>query len=635
MKNEISEIIPNEFDEIRVNSNLRILKFGGSQIKFAEFYNSLMLNPSQKVVMSSLLLLSEECNAITVKSFNQHLISKNITFQPNTLRRIFQELRDKCILKEEDVYHKGKLLKNCKAMVLCDQMEASAFDINLRAKKASNKRNDKRKTDLQSQRTLLSQRGLSETDKIVDNDYLPAGVMYSRGLFPEEILHMSPLKATGATKISRRYASKGGGDFHIEAKSVDQVTTQAALATGLVIVMIAIAHNNKMLTQRRFKEAFEEKEFPCSIADIIKLRGMSDGGTSRKMIRDHINWLRETIYKITDLDGVAGFEDLKRTFRTTDFQFFSQVTSNADEAPVINGTTAEVTPNLFFIRLHDSLIEELSRPESHHFFSLPWKMLSAEPLPLSLYISLRAGRVENEVMLLEDLKSRMHYEGRVDAFQEDLESDLMKADFHVDAREADFNLCGYYITKSLNQAGQTQYRIVCDTVEMINSSGATYNPSKGKQNAPTLQNPLLSKTVSELKFAAHAGHFQKSFVTPNTQRSTQIKQLMLSSGLYDVTFYDDEERCQEVAQAIQLTIGGEFSRACGLVDSLKGQLQPLGYQECIVTPELFNALVERVSDERGEDVANAMIVGRARHYRRKKVVAWISGDFDSILEDFK
>ncbi len=633
MLHEISDLLPNDYQNEKLNSHLKLVKFSGSEIKSIDFYDNLSLNPSQKVVLSSLLLLSVDNHAMTLKKISTHLESQKISFgTQSTLRRIFQEFRKLQILREEDVYHNGVLLPRCKVMVFCDEFETSAADINRKALKAGGATtNQKRKKDMLSQSEALERRNLSETDKSVDSKFLPDGVMYSRGLFPDEIRRMSPIKATGTKKIGHNFPTNGG-EFHIEARSIDQVSTQGALATGLVIMMIAIAHNNKMLTQGRFKKAFEEKEVPCYIGDIVRLRGMKDGGTSRKMIRDHINWLRETIYKVTDLEGVSGFDDLKKTFRTDDFQFFSQVSSNADEAPRIVGTSAEVKANLFFIKLHDSIIAELSREDKRHFFSLPWKMLTAEPLVLALYIGLRSARVENEVMDLEDLKNSMHFDGKVELFEAQLESDLLKADFNLHAKGADFNLCGYYITKSINLDGKPQFRITCDTKEMISMSGAKYN--EGKANAPTIQNPLLSKTVTELKFATRSGHFQKTFVSPSTQRSTQLKEVLLDGGKVTVTFYDDDDRCLEVADAIKKQVGGGESQAAALVDSLRAQLQPIGYQDSVISPKLFREFADYLSDRLGYEITNAAIVQRARNYRKKKILAWYDRDFNSLFEDF-
>lgn len=650
---EISELFPDEYTELNLRSKLRVFRFRGDEVKDASIYEGLPLNTSQSTIVQQLLLLSAQKKGLTLKSFASILESKRIKFSPETLRRVIGELKKRKILEEVEISLHGEVMSLPRCLQFCDiSLTLKEQDSRSYSKLKEQNVNEKRGSDLAAQKEALERRGLSVDDGKTDKKFLPRGALYSEGLILKEIQQLSPDRANGS-KFAGQTFDTNSGKFHLEAKAPDQIATKGAIATLVVIINIAVAYNSKMLTQKRFRTPFQDKEIPIHIADILELRGIRDSGQARNRIRKQISWLRETIYRASDLQGILD-KNLTKVFRQSDYQFFIQVTSNADEAPVIVNNRAKVSPNLYFITFNPIMEKELC--EEGSFFSLPWRLMQAHELLLFVYINFRRRKLTDEVIVLDDLRQSMYYEASTANFQDKLEKELISWGFQENAKGADFNLCGYYIIKSVNHDGEPQYRVQCNEEEMINESGAFYRHEIGDRNAPQLLNPLKQKpqtinlyanspqaanglkTATEIKhdlsqqFAYH--EFQKSYVVKSTLRTKQFRRMSFGMVEYAVTYYDTDDICNHLAAAIAKEIDCDKDNALEFVMTMKAELHPIRFGDQEVTSELF---WEFLSFLKGADlgvVSPVTVLEVARTYRRKKVTQWVNRDFKSLLEDF-
>ncbi|MDK9789896.1 replication initiator protein RctB domain-containing protein [Vibrio sp. D431a] len=636
---EISELLPNEYEKLNLKSKLRLFRFTGEEHKNVLTYEKLSLNSSQTTIIRQLLLASSTTKGLTLKSFANILKEKRLKFAPESIRRIIGELKQRKVIEEVEVTLHGNLLKQPRCFQFCDIAETiREADEREFAKLKDKSVNEKRSTDIVAQREALERRGLSLDDCRSDKAYFPSGAMYSDGLVLKEIQEISPDRANGI-KFRGRTFDNNSGKFHLEAKAPDQIATKGAIATLVVIINIAVAYNSKMLTQRRFQVPFEHKEFPVHIVDILELRGIKDSGQARKRIRNQISWLRETIYRASDLKGILD-RNLTKIFKQSDYQFFIQVTSNADEAPVIENDKAKASPNLYFITFNPILEKELCEEET--FFSLPWRLMQASELLLFVYINFRRRKIEDEVITLEVLRELMCYEANADKFQEKLEKELNAGGFNLDGGDADFNLCGYYIKKSVNQSGEQQYRITCNEVEMIEESGAI-----GNRSTPEIVNPLklrpdqiasTIKTAEEMKVALnHQSAYQefvRKYVVKHTLRTKHFRRLSFGNEELAVTYYDSDQIINSLAKSISGKIGGNADIFLEFTNAMRSELHPVKFGEQEVSYELFWDLIEFLKDRGVTAISPVGVLEVTRTYRKLKVMHWVNREFDQLVADF-
>jgi len=637
MENEISKLLPNEYESMNLKLMFRVLRFNGDEFNNTAIYDELSLSNSQSNVLNQLLLASAKLKAQTMADFTRSLEKKGFEIAPQTLRRIFSELRKKHILKEEPLFHEGEQLKNAAIFYFGPIAEAVAHNDKIVLDKLSSKPNAKRKADMDSQAVALSKRNLLPSDSRLDKKHLPKGAVFSDGIVPAEIERISPSRATGKRHVAHTFRTRGGkGKFHLEAAAPDQVATKSAIATFLVTINLAIAYNSKMITQEKFKTAFEESEVPAHILDIISLRGMKDSGQARKRIRQQIEWLRSTIYKATDLKGIFNDNNLEKIFQQTDYQFYTQISSNADEAPKIVNNKSVVSPNLFFLTFNKHI--ETVLKEQKLFFSLPWELMGADTIVLFLYIHFRRNRIEDEVIVLDVLREQMYYESDTKTLDETLTKELTKSNLHTPDEEADFNLYGYYMTRSIDPDGGIQYRVRCNNEEMVRKSGAQ-NPEK-LGSSPTVYNQLYAtKSTSEIREALRDDmaftEFHKTYITHDTQRAKLFRKVMTSSGEYAITHYDDNSYRQKIVTIVATELGCSEGYAENLLTSLAGKVQPISYGDMTISQDLYDEFIQYLKDNGVRVISNFAILDRARNYRKKKVELWYNRMFDHLLEDFQ
>ncbi|WP_318493622.1 replication initiator protein RctB domain-containing protein [Photobacterium leiognathi] len=635
-RNEISELLPNEYKSLNLRSKLRLFKFNGNEIDdFFVLINQLSLSKTVFNVVCQLLILSKDQKVITFSSFTDYLPKHGIKVSGSSLRRIVKELRDKQILRDEPVYHENELLKNIAVVTFTDPKQAIAHHDQALVQKTLDKLN--RTTDLKTQKESLTRRNLELADARLDKNYLTPGVIFSNAIVPKEIHSISPSQARGQRHMGETFRNKSGA-YHVESAAPDQVATKEAIATFLVTLNLAIAYNSKMITLRRFGQPFEQPEFPAHIVDILSLRGLKDGGRSREAIRKQIECLRTTIYKITSLSGFQG-HNLEKFFNQEDFQFYTKVTSNADEAPRVVNNRSQLKPNLYFLTLSRDIEKELKAQKL--FFVLPWVLMKVDSIVLFLYIYLRRNKIQDEVLLLGRLKDEMFYEGDVKKLDNVLSSELDKSGFRNNNldEDYDYNLCGYYLTKSSCPDGNIQYRVKCNEREMIESTGSIFREHKGN-NAPTLINPIQCNTSSEIKMALSNqlafNVFKDTYVTDDSKRSKLYKNIHTRSGVASLTltYYDNESVRSKIVTILANELNCSDHYMKQIIERLSLELNPLKFKDRYIDKELFNEFMEYLKSNNVELVSHYSIISKASKYRSAKIQSWLNRDFKILLGDF-
>ncbi|MGD1524125.1 replication initiator protein RctB domain-containing protein [Vibrio owensii] len=635
---EISELLPDSYTEVRKNSMFRVIRFQGDEFNRLKAYETLKLSDSQRTILNQLLLSSASTNAILMSKFLANLQDKGIKYAPQTFRRIVSELRQKKILMEEPLTHLGEPMPQAKIICFTDLEEC----IKHRDEEELKRLNaisgaEKRSKDIESQNRSLDARNMSRELRRMDNKYMARGAIYVEDVIPPEVHEISPARPNGLTHSGKTYNSHGGGgSYQFEASSTTQIPTENAISTLIVLVNLAVAYNSKMISQGRFSKPFEESEFPAHVLDILNVKGIKDSGQARERIREHIFWISETFYYITDLDGVFKNENLDHIYQQRRFQFFSDITSNADEAPSVVNGRAIIKPNLYFLTFN-SIIEKILK-EADTFFTIPWELMKADTLVLFFYMHLRRKQVSSEVFDIDMLREHMSYEGSLSVFKEKLESGFVDANLtSKDGDDFDFNVGGYHITNRVAQDGTLQYKIICDEEEMITLTGATYNKAKGKLNAPTIPNPL--KTASELKLSINKKSkitdFANKYVTPESQRSKLFRAVDFGDKtLHGVTQYDSEEYKDMLVELVAQKTNLSRTEAKEVLDSLRASVNLLSYKDLVITPEAFNDFSEYLTKATGITYGNLYILHLVRGYRKKKFTLWLEKKYVELAVDF-
>ncbi|EOA8958790.1 replication initiator protein RctB domain-containing protein [Vibrio harveyi] len=638
LTSEISELLPDTYAGLRKNSMFRVIRFQGDEFSRLKTYDSIKLSESQRTILNQLLLASASTKALLMSSFLSSLKEKGIKYAPQTFRRIISELRQKKILMEEPLTHLGEAMPQAKIICFSPLKEC----IKLRDEEELKRLNsltssEKRSKDIESQNKSLDARNMSRELRRMDNKYLSKGAIYVEDVIPPEVHEISPARPNGLTHSGKTYNSHGGGgSYQFEASSTTQIPTENAISTLIVLINLAVAYNSKMISQGRFDQPFEESEFPAHILDILNVKGIKDSGQARERIREHIFWISETFYYITDLDGVFKNENLDHIYQQRRFQFFSDITSNADEAPSVIDGRAIIKPNLYFLTFN-SIIEKILK-EADTFFTIPWELMKADTLVLFFYMHLRRKQVSSEVFDIDMLREQMSYEGPLAVFKEKLESGFIDAKLVAKKENNfDFNIGGYHITNKVSQNGTLQYKIICDEEEMITLSGARFNKAKGKLNAPTIPNPL--KTASELKLSINrknkTSDFVNNFVIPESQRSKLFRAINLGNDqIYGITKYDSPEYREMLVELIVQKTNLAREETISVLDSLHSSINFLSYKDLIITPEDFKSFSHYLTQAIGVNYRNLEILYIVRGYRKKKLTLWLEKDYSQLAIDF-
>ncbi|CAH7399321.1 conserved hypothetical protein [Vibrio chagasii] len=638
LTSEISELLPDTYKDVRPNSLFRVIRFNGDEFSRLKTYESIKLSKSQKIILNQLLLESARTEAILMSNFLANIKEKGITYAPQTFRRILSELKDKRILTEYPLTHLGEPMPNAK--ILCFA-ELDVF-IQYRDEKELQSLNsmsgsEKRRKDVESQIRSLEAHNMSSEMRRLDGKFLAKGAIYVEDVIPPEVREISPVRPTGLKHSGKTYNSHGGGgSYQFEASAITQIPTENAISTLIVLVNLAVAYNSKMISQRRFSKPFEESAFPAHVLDILNVKGIKDSGQARERIREHILWISETFYYITDLDGAFKNQNLDHIYNQRRFQFFSDITSNADEAPSVVDGRAIIKPNLYFLTFNPIIEETLQ--EADTFFTIPWGLMKADTLVLFFYMHLRRKQVSSEVYDIDQIREQMSYEGSLRVFKEKLESGFLDAQLGAsESDDYDFNVGGYYITSRVAQDGTLQYKIECNDEEMISLTGATYNHSKGKLNAPTIPNPL--KTATELKVSLNKKNrvkdFVSKFVTVDSQRSKLFRTLDLGDDqLLGVTRYDNNEYQELLAELVHSKTDLSKDVAQELLYELRASLNLLSYQDVVITQEHFEAFDAYLTRATGISHGNLYILHVVRGYRKKKLNLWLEGNYVELAVDF-
>lgn len=635
---EISELLPDTYTEVRMNSMFRVIRFQGDEFNRLKAYETIKLSDSQRTILNQLLLASANTNAILMSRFLSNLKEKGIQYAPQTFRRIVSELRQKKILTEEALTHKGEPMPQAKIICFTELNECIKHRDEEELKRLNAiSGSEKRSKDVESQNKSLDARSMSRELRRMDDKYLTKGAIYVEDVIPPEVREISPARPNGLTHSGKTYNSRGGGgSYQFEASSTTQIPTENAISTLIVLVNLAVAYNSKMISQGRFSKPFEESEFPVHILDILNVKGIRDSGQARERIREHILWISETFYYITDLDGVFKNENLDHIYQQRRFQFFSDITSNADEAPSVVNGRAITKPNLYFLTFN-SIIEKILK-EADTFFTIPWELMRAETLVLFFYMHLRRKQVSSEVFDIDMLRESMSYEGSLTHFKEKLECGFIDANLSAKKDDDyDFNVGGYHIANRVAQDGTLQYKIVCDEEEMITLTGAIYNKAKGKLNAPTIPNPL--KTASELKLSINKkskiNDFAHNYVTHESQRSKLFRAIDFGDGnLHGVTKYDSPEYQDLLVELVAQKTNLSREEALEVLDNLRASVNFLSYKDVVITPDDFEGFNQYLIRATGVTYGSLYILHTVRGYRKRKLMLWREKKYVELAVDF-
>lgn len=635
---EISELLPDSYQELRLTAIFRVIRFDGDEYTRLATYETMGLSKSQKTVLNRLLLVSSKAHAVLMTKLFEDLKSDGLSYSSQTFRRILAELRDKKILKQIPLMHNGQALPQAKIICFESLDEFAKFRDEQELQKLNAvAKSDKRQKDIASQNLSLKARNMPLELRRADEKFYPSGVIVAEQIIPREVKELSPARPNGIRKIGKTFDSHGGaGKYQFEATATTQVPTENAISTLIVIVNLAVAYNSKMLSQKKFSTPFEESEFPVHILDILNVKGIKDSGQARDRIREHILWISETFYYITDLEGVFKNDNLDHIYSQNRFQFFREISSNADETPEIVNGSAIIKPNLYFISLNETIEKVLKQSDT--FFAVPWSLLKVDTLVLFFYMFLRRRQVSNEIFDLEFIREDMSYEGTLAVFKEKLEEGFCKAGFVAEDGEAfDFNVGGYYITTSVTEDGTQQYKVVCVDKEMMTLSGSQYNEAKGKLNAPTIRNPL--KTVHELKDSINKrtkyADFVNMFVDPSSLRMSLYRILHFGDGVaHCVSRYDNEDYKNLLVELVVSKVDLTRDEAREFIDVLRSAVNFITYQDLVVTQDDFEEFRKYLDRCTGLSFGTLRILQKARSYRKKKITTWLEKRYVEIAVDF-
>ncbi|MCG3883355.1 DUF3346 domain-containing protein [Photobacterium leiognathi] len=638
---ELTELLSNEeLKKVPYKTNVRFFYIRPEAAGDISFYGQMNLNKTQYFILQQLITFSKKQSCFLTNDFLAYLDNKGVSRSANSFRRIISELTKRKITKINDVFCNGELLTQPKIYSLHSLDESYSYiDTKELEKSTGPKKSLKEIRVLEND--MIKGRNLEASDRRLDHRYMPKGAMHRDDIIPPEFMHIAPQRATGKTHSSKTYVTKDAR-YHIHCKSPEQVVTESALSTLIVVVNIAIAHNAKLLSQKRISKAFELEEFPAHILDILELRGIRDSGQARERIRDQMTSLNETIYYATDLSGKLR-EQLSNFFgdkiyEQKQFRFFQDLTSNASEMPHFVDDKLKINSNIFFIKLNEAIQGVLTNAD--YMFALPWELIKVDALLLNFYISLRRWNVANDVYTLDEIRDRMFYENSADNLLRAIEKSMTKNGFALPLNaEADYNLCGYYIRRSFNQEGEKQLHIICNKEEMIGKSGAHYNKNLGERNAPTLPNPIVVKTADEVRIESKIEislvEFKKRHIDPKSNRARQYRKIIIGNDIHGLTYYCDESRCNLLATLVDNSLQCGFEFALTMVKTIKNELLPLNFSGTEISKEAFDTFVSYINSKSSLEITSIMILEQAKNYRSKKINHLANGDFEELLSDYQ
>ncbi|CAK1934938.1 replication initiator protein RctB domain-containing protein [Vibrio splendidus] len=635
---ELNDISPTLLETIDLKRRFTLFLFDPVDVELFDAIQDVSLGLKQRTIAQHLISLAKSHSGISNKAF-QEGVEARYEIKPATLRRTLGELKNLGFLDLHEVTHNGQLRATSNIYTL-----AKKTDLAIIADRDSltdrNRPKGNKKSNRDSVKSALQKKSLSQQD--VDlRPYIPKGMPYDRQILPTEYIALAPTKRNGNPKALAQFKHPKGGNYTVAAKGHEQVSTKGAIQTLMALLSLAIAYNARAMKTKRFSRPFENTECAAKLEEILYLRGLSDNGQTRDRIREQIQELRHTVYEWTDLDGVIVDDELQKLFMQKDFQFLIELETNSKIAPVINENGVEVKPTLFFYTFHPKLIEILAKKEV--FFTLPKQIAVGDPLLLLFYMCLRVRRVAYDSLELSLIAEHMFFDGSENKLHNDITAalksykcktgDTVKRNGKMITK--DYNLCGYYISFKINQDGNYVAVIDCDEKQMIEATGSTFN--EGKNNAPTLSNPLVNKfeLADEMKrnvlVDALCDDLLSKYVTHTTRRFAVYRKFRLLESEYTISAYDDEHHLDRIAHLVSMDLNANKDIAVEAIHKVQGHLKKLTYgKTIIIESEHFYSLMERLETNHDIKLSKSELIDSVKLLRSKRFGQWVNGELDEL-----
>ncbi|WP_199438701.1 replication initiator protein RctB domain-containing protein [Vibrio owensii] len=511
---------------------------------------------------------------------------------------------------------------------------------------SANQKKRKRSDDIKEQEQILDLVSIGRDDATLSRSHLPKGIAYLEQVIPPAVWALSHNKDGPHNVDYKREVVDG---YVVEIKGHKKITTKPSLITGLILMQIAIAYNAKMLSQRKFKKPFDQRDIPIFSSDLMSFKG-SDSGPARERTANEIELLRNTVFDIHDMNATFSHHEQREKYTKTDYRMLESVRSSSDVRYSTDDPGAHIrSASLYIIRFSEDVEKLLSQEQV--MFSLPSRLLSAHNLLVTFYLHLRRQRVDKKIIAFEELIHTLPFAGSAltlsDRLQKILQTPVKtendkKENFATSKPDFDYNLFGYYI-KFIDHEGKPAIDVRCDKREMIEAAGLKFNDTPGAVNAPTMANPLiwLSQTSDEIEHTKEIQHavdmLKKDLIVAKSLRNSRYRMLSFEQKTVFLTAYCNEVFIKALSYELEQVTFINKETLEEAILTIQAELNPIKIGKIVIDSEDIESLIKYLTARCNRVPTEQDIVIHTSSFRQKKILQWKAREFsafaESLIED--
>ena len=292
----------------------------------------------------------------------------------------------------------------------------------------------KNKQQKHAKNRIQAQVSRRETSQLLDNKGLrkPPSVTSNTQLVKQQVNY--PFEQIYAPRGSNKQKlvgyvwgkNKQGDSVSVpcQVSSTSRVVTDDDILTYYSLISLTYTYHLQWRNSYLASNEIPENKTPVMIADIIKMRGISEGEPSRKRIRESMEALHRTEY---DFGAIIPIEwEGQDFYKISNFRILQLESYSTTQPKIINGEFV-TNINAWTIKWPDAFFKAIFfNNESSWVF--PRYLLSLDPLLCLLYLHCRANYQKQKLSMdLEHLRKRIARNEGYDNFRKRLLRSLKQA----------------------------------------------------------------------------------------------------------------------------------------------------------------------------------------------------------------